>query len=431
MKIIKKQKGQALVEFAIILPILLLFVMGIAQFGMMLNAYLTIQNSAREGARLGIVGGSNVEISNLIISISPSLTPENLTVNVTPDEVNRSSGETLTLTVIYNYHLTVPIISTMLGNVVELKAQTTMRIEWVVNEMKKFNKKGNVSIILCLIMGSLLGFTAYVVDIGLVYIEKTRLTDAIDSAVLAGSLELPQNPTNAREVALEFLEKNNVDSSSTIIVISDDNKSIEIAGVRNVKHIFAPIIGIDSSKVSFSSKAQIGPIKIVNGGIRPFAVVSYNFSYGQLVTLKEGAGDCYNGNYGAVALGGNGANNFRANALYGYNGTLSVGDYVSTEPGNMAGAANSIKNYINSEQSTFSTFTRESIRLWTIPIVDSLEVNGRKEVLITGFAEFFVEDVVGKSGKIEISGRFVKFVTKGEIDMTLKDTGLYGVKLVK
>ncbi len=297
--------------------------------------------------------------------------------------------------------------------------------------MRKLNKKGNVAIIVCLIIGAMFGFTAYVVDIGLVYIEKTRLTDAIDSAVLAAALELPQNPTNARAVALEFLQKNNVDTSRAVIGISADNKSIEIDDVSNVKHIFAPIIGINSSNVSFSSKAQIGPIKVVNGGIRPFAVVFYNFSYGQIVTLKEEAGDGESGNYGAVALGGSGANTFRANALYGYAGTLSVGDYVSTEPGNMAGAANSIKNYISSEQSNFSNFTRESIRLWTIPIIDSLDVNGRKEVLIVGFAEFFVEDVVGISGKIEISGRFVKFVAKGEIDMTLKDTGLYGVKLVK
>ncbi len=129
MKMKKNQKGQALVELAITLPILLLLVMGIAQFGMMLNAYLTIQNSAREGARLGIVGGSNAEINNLIISISSSLSPENLTVNVTPDELNRNSGETLTVSVSYNYHLTVPIISAMLHNVVVLKAQTTMRIE--------------------------------------------------------------------------------------------------------------------------------------------------------------------------------------------------------------------------------------------------------------------------------------------------------------
>lgn len=126
---IKNEKGQALVEFAIILPILLLLVMGILEFGMMLNSYLTIQNLTREGARLGIVGGTDLEIHNLIIQISPNLTPADLIVTVTPIETSRHSGDTLTVTVTYNYHMTVPIISTLFSKVLSLKAQTSMRIE--------------------------------------------------------------------------------------------------------------------------------------------------------------------------------------------------------------------------------------------------------------------------------------------------------------
>jgi len=297
--------------------------------------------------------------------------------------------------------------------------------------LKKIRKKGSVSIILCLSIVGLFGFAAYSIDIGIIYVEKTKLTNAIDSSVLAAALELPQNPTNARVIATEYLQKNNIDPSGFIIGISTDNKSIEIDGTKNVNHLFAPIIGINSSVVDGTAKAQIGPINAVVGGVRPFAVEIYNFEYGQLVTLKEGAGDGYHGNYGVVRLGGSGSSVFKANALYGYPGTLTVGEYLDTETGNMAGTTNAIQNYINSEQSTFANFTRESIRLWTIPIVNTLEVNGSKSVLIVGFAEFYVENVVGDSGKIDVTGRFVKFVTKGEIDVTLKDTGLYGVKLVK
>lgn len=129
MKILKKQKGQALVEFAIILPLLLMLVMGILQFGMMLNVYLAIENASREGARAGIVGSSDAEIQQLIISTSPSLDPENLTVTITPDETNRSSGDTITVKVTYNYKLIVPIISRLFNNEVILNEQTSMRIE--------------------------------------------------------------------------------------------------------------------------------------------------------------------------------------------------------------------------------------------------------------------------------------------------------------
>ena len=129
IKSLKNQKGQALVEFAIILPIIMLLIMGIFQFGMMLNAYITIENASREGARAGIIGSSDAEIETLIISTSPSLEPERLTVTITPDETRRIAGNTLTVKVTYDYKLTVPIISNLFNKVIVLNGQTSMRIE--------------------------------------------------------------------------------------------------------------------------------------------------------------------------------------------------------------------------------------------------------------------------------------------------------------
>ncbi|MHC1682228.1 MAG: TadE/TadG family type IV pilus assembly protein [Clostridiaceae bacterium] len=295
--------------------------------------------------------------------------------------------------------------------------------------MKKLDNKGNASIIVCLMISAILGFVAYVVDIGIVYSEKEKLSNAIDSAALAASLELPNDDIKARTVAIDYVEKNGVDRYSTVISISEDHKSVGIYGAKNIKHFFAPIIGINDSDIDSKTKAIIAPVKSVKDGVRPFAVVAYDYPYGALVTLKEGAGDGYNGNYGAIALGGQGANVFKTNALYGYNGTISVGDYIKTETGDMAGASNAIKNYIESEKSTFDNFPRDSIRLWIIPLVDTLQVNGRGEIQIVGFACFYVENVANKSGKIEISGRFVRYVMDANVDETLKDTGAYGAKL--
>lgn len=47
--------GQGLVEFALILPLLLLIFMGIVDFGRAIYAYNSVSNAAREGARLAIV----------------------------------------------------------------------------------------------------------------------------------------------------------------------------------------------------------------------------------------------------------------------------------------------------------------------------------------------------------------------------------------
>ncbi|MHC1682227.1 MAG: TadE/TadG family type IV pilus assembly protein [Clostridiaceae bacterium] len=129
MRILKNQKGQSLVEFAIILPLLLLIVMAIIEFGMMLNSYITIQSASREGARTAIVGSSNIEIQNLIVNTTPNLKASQLTINITPNESSRKSGEPLTVKLTYNYDLTVPIISSLFNNVIVLNAETTMRIE--------------------------------------------------------------------------------------------------------------------------------------------------------------------------------------------------------------------------------------------------------------------------------------------------------------
>ena len=132
MKILRSNEGQSLVEFAMILPILLMLIMGILEFGIMLNSYLSVRNASREGARVAIVGSTDIEIKNLILTISPSLNSTDLTVVVTPSAGSRKSGDPITVEVQYNYHFTVPIISGIFGSGIVLKAQTIMRIEWVV-----------------------------------------------------------------------------------------------------------------------------------------------------------------------------------------------------------------------------------------------------------------------------------------------------------
>lgn len=123
-------KGQALVEFAVVLPILLLVVMGVIEFGIMLNSYLTLQNVTREGVRAGALGSSNNEIESIIKSGSIGMEESNISIAITPDDGSRSTGEILTIKVIYNYQLTIPIISSIfIDKTVPLQAEVSMRIE--------------------------------------------------------------------------------------------------------------------------------------------------------------------------------------------------------------------------------------------------------------------------------------------------------------
>jgi Flp pilus assembly protein TadG len=49
------ERGQSLVEFALVMMPLFVILLGIIQFGFIFNAYVTITNATREGARLGTV----------------------------------------------------------------------------------------------------------------------------------------------------------------------------------------------------------------------------------------------------------------------------------------------------------------------------------------------------------------------------------------
>jgi Flp pilus assembly protein TadG len=51
-----RERGQALLEFAFIVPIFLILLLGIIDFGWALKSWITVTNATREGARMGAVG---------------------------------------------------------------------------------------------------------------------------------------------------------------------------------------------------------------------------------------------------------------------------------------------------------------------------------------------------------------------------------------
>lgn len=58
----KRRRGQTLIEFALVLPILMVLLMGILEAAWLGRAQLTAGNAAREGARLAGLGKSTTEI---------------------------------------------------------------------------------------------------------------------------------------------------------------------------------------------------------------------------------------------------------------------------------------------------------------------------------------------------------------------------------
>ena len=59
----ERTRGQALVEFAIIIPVFMLLLFGLLDFGRVIYAQQTITQDAREGARAGLVAALDTTIN--------------------------------------------------------------------------------------------------------------------------------------------------------------------------------------------------------------------------------------------------------------------------------------------------------------------------------------------------------------------------------
>jgi Flp pilus assembly protein TadG len=107
---IKGQKGTAAVEFAIILPLLILVLFGTVDFGLLLFNQQVITNASREGARAGIVSQTPRLTHGEIKTVVENYCSTNLISfdgNTTPSIATNWSGtefsDDLTVTVTFNY----------------------------------------------------------------------------------------------------------------------------------------------------------------------------------------------------------------------------------------------------------------------------------------------------------------------------------------
>lgn len=299
-------------------------------------------------------------------------------------------------------------------------------------------ENGQVMALVAVLMSVLLGMTALTLDIGRVQWTKASLQNAADASALAGAQGLLND--NAEDTAIDYAELNGIpDTDISVNPTNNDPTKCEVVCTRNVTYTFARVLGFTDADVSARAVAGISSVNSVSGGALPLGVEQQDFVYGQTYQLKENAGaGQYHGNFGCLALGDkNGANRYRDNLKYGYDGTLTVGDKVDTEPGNMAGPTVDGMNYrINQDPTaTYTTVQKGSPRLGVVPVVDTMDVNGRKEVTIVGFAVFFLESAntegKGNNAKAAIYGKFMEMVVGNSTGGGGTSYGAYKVQLLE
>ncbi len=297
------------------------------------------------------------------------------------------------------------------------------------------SNKGTTFVFFAIILAVIVAFAALSVDIGVVAFERSKLSNAVDSAALAGAQELVTNIDNTRNIVNNYITKNNSGLKETNILVNESERTVEVTSSKTVTNTFAKIFGNNSQDVFATAMARIENISALSG-CRPIAVVKQTFIYGNIYTLKEGASDGYSGNYAAIALGGGGASVYENNLLNGYNGTIRVGDKIPTETGVIAKkTSNSIATLISkcshTPPCTHIYYNKNCSRIIFIPVVDTLYVNGKKHIKVLGFATFFLEGAVNSGGHTDIIGRFITYHADGETSTEINDYGTYGIKLIK
>jgi len=147
-KIIKNNRGQALVEFALVLPMLLLLVFGIVEFGRAYYTYISVAGVARETARAAVVRVNDTDMETKMDNVTSGLDIADITVRLDHGDgggfktiydsdgfdasgysPTEPKGTQIDAEVQYVFHLFVPVISDIVGETMNLTASCKMAME--------------------------------------------------------------------------------------------------------------------------------------------------------------------------------------------------------------------------------------------------------------------------------------------------------------
>lgn len=339
------------------------------------------------------------------------------------------------------------------------------------------DNKGTIAVLTAVVLTVLLGFVALGTDTGYIYTVRNQLQNAADSAAMAGAAHLYHADrtvaiNRATTAAIDFASKNTAANEPVVITAQDieffppapENPiRIKVTAQRTkatnnpVQTIFASLlpIGFSSVDVIATATSALMSVKAV-GGLRPWAVrdkwvdnngdgalddgeyVGYSDAdLGQQVILKFGADDgrplpqWFNPvdlpplNRGTPITGADAYEELISN---GYNDTVSIGDQLQIETGNMTGPTESgVHHLLNEDSYAYWDGTQvagssypdmKSPRIVKIAFYNPYDLpsGGQNDfVTIIKFGAFFVEDInipnEDGSANNNVMGRFIKLIT--------------------
>ena len=129
----RKTNGSAVLEMALVLPLLIMLILGVVEFGRVLMVKQVIINAAREGARDGAIRLDDSGALSTALSVSQNyLTSSG--VNIDPAVVNSSfvttgGSSAIQVTIAYDYSSSLTDWIPGIPQILTLQAAVTMRRE--------------------------------------------------------------------------------------------------------------------------------------------------------------------------------------------------------------------------------------------------------------------------------------------------------------
>lgn len=132
-KFLLDENGQAVVEFALVTPILLLILCGIIDFGWIFSAQIATDNCAREGARYASSCSdfslSQTGTSERVISVASDVIKNNLTTTVTYSNLASPASGDVSVSVVSEVRSLTFVAYTIFGGAsFNLESNVTMKV---------------------------------------------------------------------------------------------------------------------------------------------------------------------------------------------------------------------------------------------------------------------------------------------------------------
>lgn len=295
------------------------------------------------------------------------------------------------------------------------------------------NNSGSSIALVGVAMLMLLTVAGLVLDGGTVFLEKIKMQKVADDAVLSGAQELTTDEVTVENIVHSVLTNRQMNQNVSALSVNVDKK-INLDLTKTVPLAFSKLFGKNAVTLHVHSAASLEVMGRAVGAAPLGMDDSTALEFGKAYSLKVGPGDSVAGNFGILALAGNGAKTYYETLMSGYQQELKVGDIIPTQTGNIAGfTREAVQEKLNQCPYTADAYKDPNCSaVILIPLYMPYEssTNQLKSVKITGFAYFWIQAPMD-SKDTSITGVFIKRIGKGYTEASSLDRGAYVVKLTE